>query len=129
MAFCFEPVVNFGENAEAAREAALTSPIIGAPIPVGRHRIPLHRFIPNTADYSYVQLSVLPVAVGFQVAIDGLAAGSISGLALSRALHNELGLRGNGNYAEFKPGYLWSSYLGEKPSWHTRYVDDQSPAG
>jgi hypothetical protein len=182
MAFCFELVVNFGDNAPAAREAAVASPV-GGPIHAGRHRIPLHRFLLNTTDYPYVQLSVLPVAVGFRVAMDGtlprtslsaaeltelgqglyrllatfdgyvaakvgwdpegwvdpeelsgggreeLAAGRVNGLVLSRALHDELGLRGNGDYVEFRPGYVWRPYLGEKPSWHTRRVDDRGSAG
>lgn len=44
---------------------------------------------------------------------DELAGGSIDGLVLCEALHDELGL--GGKYAEFGPGYLWIPYRGEKP--------------
>jgi hypothetical protein len=117
---------------------------------------------------SYIELSVIPVAVGWKVGLDGtlpkgrltaaeltdlatglyrlltgfdgyvaakvgwdpesfldpeelktdwaeeLADGTINGLVLCRALHDELGL--GGNYVEFQPGYLWIPYRGEKPS-------------
>lgn len=45
---------------------------------------------------------------------DELADGTIHGLVLCQALHDELGLRDN--YVEFQPGYLWIPYRGEKPS-------------
>ncbi|MEU3982685.1 hypothetical protein AB0F77_21750 [Streptomyces sp. NPDC026672] len=69
MALCFELVVNFGDNIEAARAAALTQPrplVLRA----GAHRIPLHRPLLHTAE-PHIELSVIPVAVGFGVAVDG----------------------------------------------------------
>ena len=166
MAICFELVVNFGENAEAARAAALVDPRPLA-LQAGSHRIPLHRALMNRTA-SYIELSVIPVAVGWGVGLDGtlpkvrltaaeltelgtglyrllagfdgyvaakvgwdpesfldpeelkagwadeLADGTINGLVLCQALHDELGL--GGNYVEFQPGYLWIPYRGEKPS-------------
>jgi hypothetical protein len=69
MAICFELVVNFGGNVEAAQSAALTTP---SPIALqaGSHRIPLHRALLNRTS-SYIELSVIPVAVGLGVALDG----------------------------------------------------------
>ncbi len=165
MALCFELVVNFGENIEGARAAALANP---SPMTLraGGHRIPLHRALMNRIG-SYIELSVVPVAVGWGVGLDGtlprtrlsaaelselgaglyrllasfngyvvakvgwdpegfldpaelksdwadeLAGGTIDGLVLGQALHDELGL--GGNYVQFQPGYLWIPYLGEKP--------------
>ena len=69
MAICFELVVNFGENAEAARAAALVDPR-PLTLQAGSHRIPLHRALMNRTG-SYIELSVIPVAVGWKVALDG----------------------------------------------------------
>lgn len=166
MAICFELVVNFGGNAEAARAAALVNPR-SLTLQAGRHQIPLHRALVNRTA-SYTEMSVIPVAIGWKVGQDGtlpqvrltaaeltelgtglyrllagfdgyvaakvgwdpegfldpeelktdwadeLADGTINGLVLCRALHDELGL--GGNYVEFQPGYLWIPYRGEKPS-------------
>jgi len=166
MAICFELVVNFGENAEAARAAALVSPR-PTTLQAGAHRIPLHRALVNRTG-SYIELSVIPVAVGWGVALDGtlpetrltaaeltelgtglysllaefdgyvaakvgwdpeglldpeelktdcvaeLADGTINGLVLCQALHDELGL--DAGYVEFQPGYRWIPYRGERPS-------------
>ena len=166
MAICFELVVNFGENAEAARAAALVNPR-PLTLQAGRHRIPLHRALMDQTG-SYIELSVIPVGVGWKVGMDGtlpkvrltaaeltelgtglyrllagfdgcvaakvgwdpegfldpeelktdwadeLADGTINGLVLCRALHDELSL--GSNYVEFQPGYLWIPYRGEKPS-------------
>lgn len=166
MAICFELVVNFGENVEEARAAALVTPR-PMTLQAGSHRIPLHRALINRTS-TYIELSVLPVAVGWGVALDGtlprtrltaaeltelatglyrllagfngyvaakvgwdpeglldpeelktdwadeLADGTINGLVLCQALHDELSL--GGNYVEFQPGYLWIPYQGEKPS-------------
>ncbi len=165
MAICFELVVNFGDNIEAAQAAALMSPSPPT-MQAGSHRIPLHRALMNRTG-SYIELSVLPVAVGWGVALDGtlprtrlsaaeltelgtglyrllagfngyvaakvgwdpeafldpeelktewadeLADGTINGLVLCQALHDELGL--GANYVQFQPGYLWIPYQGEKP--------------
>lgn len=69
MAICFEMVVNFGDNLEAARKAALANPSPMA-LRAGRHRIPLHHALLTTAG-SYIELSVIPVAVGFGVGRTG----------------------------------------------------------
>jgi hypothetical protein len=167
MAICFELVVNFGQNAEAARAAALVNP---RPLTLraGGHHIPLHRAHMSRPGGSYIELSVVPVAVGWKVGLDGtlprlrltaaeltelgtglyrllagfdgyvaakvgwdpeglldpeelkadwtdeLADGTIDGLVLAQAVHDELGL--GDNYVEFQPGYLWLPYRGEKPS-------------
>jgi hypothetical protein len=166
MAICFELVVNFGQNAEAARAAALVNPR-PLTLQAGNHQIPLHRALVNRTG-SYIELSVIPVAVGWKVGLDGtlprvrltaaeltelgtglyrllagfdgyvaakvgwdtegfvdpeelktdwayeLADGTIDGLVLCQAVHDELGL--GDNYVEFQPGYLWIPYQGEKPS-------------
>ncbi|MFE3073528.1 hypothetical protein [Streptomyces sp. NPDC059247] len=69
MAICFELVVNFGDDIEAARAAAFADPRPRV-LRAGDHRIPLHRPL-LTTNGSYVELSVLPVAVGRGVALDG----------------------------------------------------------
>ena len=166
MAICFELVVNFGENAEGARAAALVNPR-PTTLQAGSNRIPLHRALMSRTS-SYIELSVIPVSVGWKVGLDGtlprtrlsaaeltelgtglyrllagfngyvaakvgwdpegfldpedlksdwageLADGTIDGLVLCQALHDELGL--GGNYVEFQPGYVWIPYQGEKPS-------------
>jgi hypothetical protein len=166
MAICFELVVNFGENTEGAHAAALANPGPGT-LQAGSYRIPLHRALLNRVS-SYIELSVVPVAVGWGVGLDGtlprtrlsaaeltelgrglyrllakfdgyvaakvgwdpeglvdpaelksdwageLASGSIDGLVLCEALHAELGP--GANFVEFRPGYLWIPYRGEKPS-------------
>jgi glycerol-3-phosphate O-acyltransferase len=63
MAICFELVVNFGQNLEAAHSAALTGP---GPytLPAGKHQIPLHRPLLNRAG-PYIEVSILPVSVGW----------------------------------------------------------------
>ena len=166
MAICFELVVNFGDNTEGARAAALVNPR-GTTLQAGSHRIPLHRALMNRTS-SYIEMSVVPVSVGVKVGLDGtlprtrlsaaeltelgtglyrllagfngyvaakvgwdpesfldpeelkndwadeLADGTIDGLVLCQALHDELGL--GGNYVDFQPGYVWIPYQGEKPS-------------
>ncbi len=85
MAICFELVVNFGDNAEAAQQAALTNPSPLA-IQAGSHRIPLHRALMNRTS-SRIELSVIPVAVGWGVALDG----TLPRTRLSAAELSELG--------------------------------------
>jgi hypothetical protein len=48
---------------------------------------------------------------------DELKDGAFSGLVLCEALRDELGLARNPNYVQFRPGYVWVPYRGEKPSW------------
>src|SRR6266702_2854810 len=83
MAICFELVVNFGQNAEAARAAALANPS-PMTIQAGSNRIPLHRALMNRTG-SYIELSVLPV--GWGVGLDG----TLSRISLSAAELSELG--------------------------------------
>jgi hypothetical protein len=69
VAICFELVVNFGNDLDAAKAAALIEPspfVLSA----GTHRIPLHRPRLRTDD-GYVELTILPVGVGHGVATDG----------------------------------------------------------
>lgn len=93
MALCFELVVNFGENAEAAREAALTLPD-PLTLRAGRHRIPLHRMAPHRTSpapgISYIELPVIPVAVGFGVGPDGTLPRTKLSVAELTGLGNEL---------------------------------------
>ena len=42
------------------------------------------------------------------------SAGTIHGLVICQAMHDELGL--GGNYVEFQSGYLWIPYRGEQLS-------------
>jgi hypothetical protein len=89
MAICFELVVNFGQNAEAARTAALVNPR-PLTLQAGRHRIPLHRALVNQVG-PYTELSVLPVAVGWGTPLDG----TLPRIGLTAAELTELG---NGLY-------------------------------
>ncbi|MEU9338507.1 hypothetical protein AB0D49_36055 [Streptomyces sp. NPDC048290] len=85
MALCFELVVDFGGNIEAARAAARleTWPFT---LPAGRYRIPLHRPMLAVEGES-AQLAVVPVAVGYGVAADG----SLPRFQLTDAELTELG--------------------------------------
>ena len=85
MAICFELVVNFGDNLEAAQDAAVTEPRPWA-LHAGAHRIPLHRPILRAAE-SHIELSIIPVAIGLGVAADG----SLRRLRLTAAELTELG--------------------------------------
>lgn len=69
MAICFELVVNFGDNAEGARAAALANPRPWT-LKAGRHRIPLHRAVISQTG-PYIEMAVVPVGVGWSVALDG----------------------------------------------------------
>jgi hypothetical protein len=69
MAMCFELVVNFGQNTEAAHAAALVNPKAFT-LQAGKHRIPLHRAALNR-NRGYIEMTVLPVGVGFRVGADG----------------------------------------------------------
>ncbi|MFE2286085.1 hypothetical protein ACFXDJ_18180 [Streptomyces sp. NPDC059443] len=69
MALCFELVVNLGDSIRAAWDAALTEPRSRV-LHAGAQRIPLHRPMLRTTG-PHVELSVLPVAVGWGVGLDG----------------------------------------------------------
>lgn len=169
MAICFELVVNFGDNLEAAQSTLLAlASAYPTTLQAGSRRIPLHR--PILSGRARSELAVIPVSVGFLVGLDGtlpttkltlaeltelghglyrllakfsgyvaakvgwdpegltypselrndwadeLADGSIDGLVLCEALYAELGL--GSNYVEFRPGYRWIPYRGEKTSPH-----------
>jgi hypothetical protein len=45
--------------------------------------------------------------------------GAYSGLVLCEALRDELGLGGNPHYVQFRPGYVWVPYRGQRSSWLT----------
>jgi hypothetical protein len=97
MAICFELVVNFGDNLEAARSAALT---YFTTLPAGSHRVPLHQPILNTTG-SHIELAVLPVSVSWGTPMDG----TIPQTRLSAAELTELGQRLYGLLAKFS-GYV-----------------------
>ncbi|MEU0875402.1 hypothetical protein [Nocardia brasiliensis] len=87
MAYCFELVVNFGDNMDAARSALLTCATGRTrTLTVGARRIPIHAPILRS-DGPYLELSVLPVGVGCGVALDG----SIPRFALTAAELTDLG--------------------------------------
>ncbi|MFB8282298.1 hypothetical protein [Nocardia colli] len=71
MAICFELVINFGDNIDAARSAVLTRAVPRpTTLTAGDRRIPLHTPLLRT-EGPYIELSVVPVAVGHGVALDG----------------------------------------------------------
>ena len=105
VAICFELVVNFGNNVEGAQAAALASPR-PMTLQAGIHRIPLHRALMNRTG-SYIELSVIPVGVGWGVALDGT-------LPRTRLTATELTELGTGLYrllAEF------NGYVAAKVGW------------
>ncbi|WP_416974045.1 hypothetical protein [Streptomyces sp. 4F14] len=69
MALCFELVVNFGDNAEAAEAAARTRPT-RTTLSAGGHQIPLHRPVLTDSE-GHIELSILPVAVSWHCTLDG----------------------------------------------------------
>ncbi len=85
MAICFELVLNFGDNLEAAQSAAQANPS-PMTLQAGSHRIPLHRSLLHRAG-SYIELSVLPVAVSWGLPMDG----TLPRTKLSAAELTELG--------------------------------------
>jgi hypothetical protein len=73
LALAFELVVNFGANhtaADEAREVVLNH----APVKAGTHQLALHpsllRTVRSYNGHEYLEVSVLPVGVGYNVAID-----------------------------------------------------------
>ncbi|MFJ8645191.1 hypothetical protein ACIRNI_03600 [Streptomyces sp. NPDC093546] len=85
MAIYFELVVNFGDNIQAARDAAAES--IRWVLRAGDHRVPLHRSMPRTVG-AYTQLSIVPVAVGWGVPADrGLPKLELTGAELTDLGH------------------------------------------
>lgn len=128
MAMCFGLVVNFGDNVEGARAAALANPK-STTLQAGGHRIPVHRALTNrTSSYRLLEQfdGDVVAKVGWDPEgfldpsdlkrdwADELAVGAIDGLVFSEAMHDELKL--GENYVEFQPGYRWIPYRGEKPS-------------
>ncbi|MGW0771634.1 hypothetical protein [Streptomyces sp. NPDC002676] len=85
MAICFELVVNFGDDAEAAQAAARIAPKPWV-LRAGAHRIPLHRPILAKVG-SYIELSILPMAVSWGCGLDG----SLPRFQLTAAELTELG--------------------------------------
>lgn len=73
MALVFELVVNYGQNPSAAAEG---SRIVQhhQPLRAGNHEVPLHppllTEITSVDGGRYLEMSVMPVAVGYNVAID-----------------------------------------------------------
>lgn len=110
MAWCFELVVNFGANLEAAKAAALTE-VRPSALRVGGHAIPLHRPLIRAAD-GYTEMSVLPVAVGVKVAIDG----TLPRIRLTAAEFTELGNQLYGLLARFD-GYVAAMVGWDPEQW------------
>lgn len=106
--------MNFGDNGKAARKAALTgtTPLL---LRAGAHRIPLHRPVVRTVGSS-LELSVLPVAVGWGVSLDGRAH-----LRLTAAELTELGHQLYGLLATFD-GYV-AACVGWDPEWRVDPVE------
>lgn len=105
MAICFELVVNFGDNTEAAKAAALANPS-AMTLQAGSHRIPLHRALLNRSG-SYIEFSVLPVSVGWRVALDG----TLPRTRLSAAELTELG------HGLYRLLAKFSGYVAAKVGW------------
>lgn len=74
MAIVFELVINYGRNRAAAENACQ---VISAhpPLAAGPHHVQLHEPMTSTvhdaAGQPYIEISVVPVQVGFRVAMDG----------------------------------------------------------
>ncbi|MGV9311721.1 hypothetical protein ACWDR0_05950 [Streptomyces sp. NPDC003691] len=100
MALCFELVVNFGDKTTAARAAAQAVPATTV-LRAGKYRIPLHPPLLGTDATGDTVLSLLPVAVGYGVAVDG----SLPRFPLTPAELTEIGHQLYGLLAEFD-GYL-----------------------
>jgi hypothetical protein len=105
MAICFELVVNFGDNLGAAQAAALASPS-PTTLRAGNHRIPLHRALLNRSG-SYIELSVIPIAVSWNLPMDG----TLPRTRLSSAELTELGRGLYGLLAKF------NGYVAAKVGW------------
>ncbi|WP_217368119.1 hypothetical protein [Kitasatospora sp. MMS16-BH015] len=100
-------MVNFGDDAEAAQAAALVDPKPWA-LRAGAHRIPLHR--PMLAKVgSYIELSILSVAVSWSCGLDG----SLPRFQLTAAELTELGHQLYELLAQFR-GYV-SARVGWDP--------------
>lgn len=99
MALCFELVVDFGDDIEAARAAACVEPWPYT-FQAGTLRIPLHRPMLSTEGAS-AQVAIVPVGVGHGVAADG----SLPRFDLTEAELKQLGHGLYGMLAQFE-GYL-----------------------
>lgn len=78
---------------------------------VGQHAIPLHRPLIRTVD-GYIEMSVLPVAVGVKVAIDG----TLPRIRLTTAELTDLGNQFYGLLARFD-GYVAAMVGWDPESW------------
>ncbi|WP_031031853.1 hypothetical protein [Streptomyces sp. NRRL WC-3725] len=112
MAICFELVVNFGDNAEAAQAAARINPKPWV-LRAGAHRIPLHRPLVAKAD-SYIELSILPMAVSWGCGLDG----SLPRFQLTAAELTELGHQLYALVAQF------GGYVAAKVGWNPESLLD-----
>ncbi|MEU6511131.1 hypothetical protein [Streptomyces sp. NPDC046942] len=115
MAICFQLVVNFGDDAEAAQAAARIDPKPWL-LRAGAHRIPLHRLILAEAG-SYFEFSILPVVVSRHCGLDGsLHRFQLTAAAELTELGHHAGLDPSADYEAFRPEYRWIRYRGEGPS-------------
>ncbi|WP_147471737.1 hypothetical protein [Nocardia stercoris] len=114
MAICFELVINFGNNMDAARSAVLTrAKGRGGVLPVGDRWIPLHGPV-LSSDGPYITLSICPMAVGIAVAGDG----SLPRFELTPAEMTELG---NGLY---KTLATFDGYVAATVGWDPESLID-----
>ncbi|WP_262705306.1 MULTISPECIES: hypothetical protein [Streptomyces] len=117
MAICFELVVNFGDDTEAAQTAARIDPKPRV-LRAGAHRIPLHR--PMLAKVgSYIELSILPVAVSWGCGLDG----SLPRFELTAAELTELGNQLYELLAQFH------GYVAAKVGWDPESLVDPAELG
>jgi len=110
VALAFELVINYGQNLAAAAEAcrvANTHP----PLRAGKHEVSLHpsllREVMASDGGRYLEMSVLPVGVGYNVALDR----NKPRLSLTLEELNELG---NGLYGLLS---RFTGYLAAKVGW------------
>ncbi|MEV6071602.1 hypothetical protein AB0L82_34100 [Nocardia sp. NPDC052001] len=71
VAICFELLINFGDDVDAARSAVLACTRHGSQtLTAGDQRIPFHTPVPRMVG-THCELSVVPVGVGYGVVSDG----------------------------------------------------------
>ncbi|QMU69917.1 hypothetical protein [Streptacidiphilus sp. P02-A3a] len=113
MAICFELVVNFGDNVEAAQAAAALTEPHPYTLQAGAHSIPFHRPMLRPSG-RYIELAFMPVGVGWRAAIDR----GLPGFALTAAELTELGHQLYGLLVKFH------GYTAAMVGWDPEHVLD-----
>jgi hypothetical protein len=112
MAIVFELVLNYGQN-HAAIEDARRVVAAHPPLPAGPHRVALHEPLVDTvldaADRPFLEMSIIPVGVGHNVAIDRHSR--------VRLTPEELDELGAGLYGLLADGFLWFPFRDALPSF------------